>query len=339
MLSNKNFANILIVRTDRMGDVVLTTPFIKALRKAYPAARISILVSPSTLDLVSGNPYLNETLVDDRNGRHKDLIGALKLARDIRCRNFDAVFILHTKRRTNVACFLAGVPVRIGYRNDKMGFLLTHPLKDTRHLGEKHEAEYCLDILRACGIAVEEQGGADMLVPLRKDAEAWASQWLNEQGIQAGEFIAVHPGASDPAKCWPAASFAQLINRLMERYDFKVVMMGGPETAATAAEILRLCPKSVLDVSGRTSLAQTASLLSRCRILVSNDSGPVHLAAGVGSTVISLFTREAPGINPERWKPLGPKGFFLSPTKLTVDDVLDMVEEILHKDSQDTFYW
>ncbi len=339
MSSKINFSRILVVRTDRMGDVVLTTPFVKVLRRAYPAAHICILVTPATADLVNGNPYLDEVLVDDRAGRHKGVLGSLHLAQDIRRGNFNAVFILHTKRRYNLACFLAGVPVRIGYRNDKMGFLLTHPLKDIRHLGEKHESEYCLDVLKGVGINGNAEDSLNMLVPVRKDADIWALDWLNSQGIRAGELITIHPGASDPAKCWPAASFAALIGRLMDLYDLKVVLIGGPQTKAIAGEILRLCPKPVLDLTGRTSVAQSAALLSRCRLLISNDSGPVHLAAGVGTFVISLFLRDQPGINPERWKPLGPKGFFLSTDSVTVDKALDLVEDILRKDSQGIFYW
>ena len=339
MSSKINFSRILVVRTDRIGDVVLTTPFIKALRRAFPAAYIAILVTPATKDLVNGNPYLDEVLVDDRAGRHKGVLGALRLAREIRRGNFDTAFILHTKRRYNFACFLAGVPARIGYRNDKMGFLLTHPLKDVRHLGEKHESEYCLDVLKGVGIPAETEDALGMLVPVRKDADIWVLDWLDSQGIRAGELIAIHPGASDPAKCWPAASFAGLISRLTDRYDLKIVLIGGPQTAAIAAEILRLCPKPVLDLTGRTSVAQSVALLSRCRLLISNDSGPVHLAAGVGTFVISLFLRDQPGINPKRWKPLGPKGFFLSTDFVTVDKVLDLVEDILRRDSQGIFYW
>ena len=339
MSSKINFANILVVRADRMGDVVLTTPFLKALRKAYPAARISILVASNAVDLVAGNPYIDEVLVDERQGRHRNVIGALKLARDIRRRNFDAAFILFTKRRYNLACFLAGVPARIGYRNEKMGFLLTHPLKDRRHFGEKHESEYCLDVLRAVGIDVDDQAALDMLVPLRKDAEAWAVDWLKAQGADAGEIIAIHPGASDPARCWPAAQYAQLIDRLMQRYNFKIVLIGDKAMMPIAAEILRLCPRQILDLSGRTSVAQLASLLSRCRMVISTDTGPVHLGAGVGITAIALFLRDLPGVNPERWKPLGPKSFFLSPQAVSVDGVLDLVEDILRKDSQGIFYW
>jgi heptosyltransferase-2 len=327
-----HFSNILIVRTDRIGDVVLTTPAIKALRQAYPAARLSILVAAATFDLVNGNPYLDEILVDDRSGRNKSLFGFMRLVAAIRRKQFDAAIIFHTKRRYNLACCLAGVPLRLGYKNNKFGFLLTHPVKDTRSLGEKHEAEYCMDVLKSIGI---EKGDLDIFVPLQREAEEWMRHWMQENHISPNEFIAIHPGASDPAKCWPAASFAQLMDQLTQTHPFKIVLIGTSQAAGIAQEILRLTPKAsqYLDMTGKTSLAQTVSLLRRSRLLISNDSGPVHLAAGVGTSVISLFLRDQPGINPKRWKPLGSKGYTLMPG-FKKEDVLKEVAQIFQKDSQ-----
>ncbi len=346
----KPLKNILIIRTDRMGDVVLTTPVFKALRKAYPEARISALVTPSTYDLVNGNPYVDEVFIDDRKGAHKDLFGFLQLAHDIRERQFDAAFIFHTKRRYNLACYAAGVPIRVGYKNNKFGILLTHPVIDTRHRGLQHEAQYCLDVLAALGI---EDQGLDLFVPAQKEAEVWAAQWFEENHLKPNDVIAIHPSASDPTKCWPTKSFADLIQSLSQRYQLKVVLVGGKESVPLAGEIMRLCAAPVLDMSGRTNLAQTVALLRRCRLLISNDSGPVHVAAATGIHVISLFLRNQPGINPERWKPLGPRGYVLANKpgeaiqldakgktasgkfdSITVEEVLDLIEEILRKDNQ-----
>jgi heptosyltransferase-2 len=331
------FKNILIVRTDRIGDVVLTTPAFKALHRAYPMAHIAVLVVPATKSLVQGNPYLNEVIVDDRDGKHHGLFGFLKLAGELRRRRFDAAFIFHTKRRYNLACFFADIPLRIGYKNEKFGFLLSRPIKDVRPLGLKHEAQYCLDVLKEIGI---EKLDLDFLVPLDKDAEEWATQWLSSQGIHNGEIVAIHAGSSDPAKCWPAEKFAKLIDSLQARYHFKIVLIGSPQTIGYSKEIIQLTAQKPLDLTGQTSLAQTTSLLRRCRILISNDSGPVHIASAVGIYVVSLFMRNQPGINPERWKPLSDKGVCLfSSTGLQVEDVLESIEKILHKDHQRFFHW
>jgi heptosyltransferase II len=336
----KTFQNILIVRTDRIGDVVLTTPAIKAMRQSYPGSRISVLVTPATYDLVNGNPYVDEILVDDRQGRHKGLLGFLRLAREIRSKRFDLAVIFHTKRRYNLACYAARIPCRLGYKNEKFGFLLSFPLKDIRPLGEKHEAEYCMDVLKAIGV---ESDDLDIFVPAQKEAEGWVLDWMQENNLKPNEFMVIHPGASDPAKCWPAANFALLMDRLKERYDLKIVLIGSPQTMPLVVEILQKTrkPSGTLNLTGKTSLAQTVSLLRRARLLISNDSGPVHVAAGVGSSVISLFLRDLPGINAERWKPLGPKGFILKcaslpgqPGFISVDDVLELAEKILQKNGQ-----
>jgi len=337
METPKTFQNILIVRTDRIGDVVLTTPAIKSLRQAYPAARISILVTPVTYDLVNGNPYVDEILVDDRQGRHKGLFGFLRLAREIRLKRFDLAIIYHTKRRYNLACYAAGIPFRLGYKNEKFGFLLSLPLKDARPWGTKHEAEYCMDVLKAIGV---ENDDLDIFVPLQKEAEGWMFNWMQENNLKPNEFITIHPGASDFTKCWPTANFALLMDRLAERYALKIVLIGSPQIMPVAAEILRQTRKAseFLNLTGKTSLAQMASLLRRSRLLISNDSGPVHVAAGVGTSVISLFLRNQPGINAERWKPLGAKSFILNnklqPGSISVDNVMKLTEQIFKKDSQ-----
>jgi heptosyltransferase-2 len=327
----------LIVRTDRIGDLVLTTPAIKALRQAYPMARISILVKPSTKDLVLGNPYLDEVLVDDCAGRHHGFLGYLRLAREIRQRKFDIAFVFHTKRRFNFACYLAGIPKRVGYKNDKFGIFLTHTIKDTRCQGHKHEAQYCLDLLNAMQIEAKE---LDLFVPINKEAEQWAGQWFEDQGISAGDVIAIHAGSSDKAKCWAPERFAQLIDSLQHRYVSKVILIGGSETVHCSDRIMGLTTQKPLNLTGKTTLAQTVSLLRRCRLLISNDSGPIHIAAAVGIHVISIFLRNQPGINPQRWKPLSDKGMYIfSENGIEVQDVLENVENVLAKSEQKFFHW
>jgi heptosyltransferase II len=335
MKNLKTFKNILIVRTDRIGDVVLTTPAIKAMHRSYPGSRITVLVSPTTYDLVKGNPYVDEILVDDRQGLNKNLFGFLRLAREIRLKKFDLAIIFHTKRRYNLACYTAGIPCRLGYKNNKFGFLLTHPLKDVRAQGTKHEAQYCLEVLKAIGV---EANDLNVFVPSQKEADAWSAQWMRENNLRSNEIIVIHPGASDSSKCWPAENFVRLMDRLAERYALKIVLIGSAQTMPVAEAILRQTrtPSQFLNLTGKTSLVQMVSLLRRARLLISNDSGPVHVAAGVGTSVISLFLRNQPGINAERWRPLGAKSFILSnsPASFSVEDVLELTERIFLKNNQ-----
>ena len=316
----KKFKNILIVRTDRMGDVVLTTPSIKVLRQAYPQARISILVSPATRELIEGNPCLDEVLVDDRQDRHRGLRGFIRLIFILRKKRFDLAVIYHTKRRTNLACFLAGIPCRIGYKNNKMGFLLTLPILDERPYGQRHEAQYCLDVLRHLGVdssAILEKSAEelaeDLYVAVGQYSQDWAEEFCRQNNIRRGErLIAIHPGASDPSKRWPEYRFSELIDQLAKRYTARMVLIGTSDMRDMAGNITSHVRVPVLDLTGQTTAGQLAALLRRCDLLVSNDSGPVHLAVGVGAPVVSIFTRHQPGINPQRWQPLGSKSRVVS---------------------------
>ena len=307
------YQNILVVRTDRIGDVVLTTPALRALRKKFPAARISVLLAPSTRDLVEGNPDVDCILFDDRQGRHKGILGYLRLIRDIRARHFDLAIVYHTKKRTNLLCWAAGIPVRMGYKNNKYGFLLNVPLLDERPSGKKHEARYCLDVLEPLGVSGEP---LELRVPTRADNDAWAEDWIKKHRIPPGPaFIAVAPSASCPTRQWPVTRFVELIPGLQSRFNAPVVIVGGPDARRMAADIQRAVPSSLCDITGETTLGQLASLLKHCALLVSNDSGPVHLAAALGTPVVSIFTRNQPGINPERWKPLGAKSAYVAPAR------------------------
>ncbi|VAX35440.1 ADP-heptose--lipooligosaccharide heptosyltransferase II [hydrothermal vent metagenome] len=299
------YKNILIIRTDRIGDVVLTTPTIKALHKFYPKSKVSILVTPLTKPLIENNPYLNEVIVDDRRGEHKGALGFWKLVSEIRKKKYDLAIVLHTKKRTNALCFFAGIPRRIGYKNNKFGFLLTHPIEDVRHYGKQHEAQYCLDVLKSVDI---ESKDLELYISIENEAEQWVSEFCRVHKIDdKNKLIAIHPGASDPAKCWPAHCFAELIEQLYAKYHAKCVIVGASNIQNITQKIISSTQHSIIDLTGKTTVSQLVSILKRADMLVSNDSGPVHIAAALQTPVISIFTRNQPGINPERWHPLGNK--------------------------------
>ncbi len=301
-LARRRFYNILVVRTDRVGDLVLTTPVFQALRRAYPEARITLLCAAWTRPLVEGDPCLDAILVDDRQRRHRGTWGFWRLVFDVRREGFDLALILHTKRRTNALCFLAGIPTRVGYGRRKWGGLATHILNDERPQGKRHEVDYGLELARF----VTGRSFTDWRLRLALDAQAeqrvaalWKKRgWSNRQRV-----VAVHPGASDPSKQWPAARFQELIDWMRQRYAVEAVVIGGREVQGLGAVIAS--KGRAVDLTGKTTLAEMVSVLRRCHLLVSNDSGPVHVAAALGIGVVSIFTRNQPGINPERWAPLG----------------------------------
>lgn len=301
--------NILVVRSDRMGDLVLTIPAIRALARTFPSARISLWVDPSTKDLVEGLPFIDEVIIEDKTAGWR---GYFRHVAALRRKKFDLAIIYHTKKRTNMACFLAGIPQRLGYRNNKFGFLLTRPVVDERHLGTKHEAEYCMDLLKAIGV---KGGDLGLQVALHEDAEAWAERFFTERKLVGSPVIAFHPSASCSSRFWPVDSYADLASMIIGQYKAPIIVVGGKTVQPAAGKIMAHAGRGVIDLTGQTSLSQLTSILKRCRLLVSNDSGPVHVAAAVGIPVVSLFLRSQPGINPQRWRPLGQNSTLLQNKK------------------------
>lgn len=300
----KSFQNILVVRTDRLGDVVLTTPAIKALREKYPNARISILILPSTYDLVNGNPYVDQILMDVPLEKQKGILGLLSfvcLVRKMRLERFDLAIIFHTKRRYNLACWLAGIPCRLGYKTKKFGFLLTIPVPDIRFSGKKHESEYCLKLLKKIGVYSAE---LELFVPVDEQAERWSLKWIEDKNLKPKQFIVIHPLASDSARFWPASNYCHLIDWLTKNFNIKIVLIGFPRMVLNTET-------DYLNLTGQTSVSQMVSLLRHSRLLISNDSGPVHVAAGVGTPVVSICMRNPADPIAKRWKPLGPNSFFV----------------------------
>jgi heptosyltransferase II len=305
------YQNILVVRTDRIGDVVLTMPAVHALRKNFPSAKMTLLVTPLTRDLVLGHPDIDEVLFDNRNDSSHGLFGFWRLIFEIRRHHFDLVLNFHTKRRTNLLCFLAGIPVRYGYKNNNYGFLLNHPVADDRPQGYKHEAQYCLDMLKDLGVDTQE---LKTFIPVQANHQEWVQRFLAEQAIDpSSRLVAVHPGASCPTKKWPVKSFGQLMQNMRKKYSCQFAVVGSQDEQTRVAELKAMLPFKVVDLSGKTSVGQLAAFFEHCQLLVSNDSGPVHVAAALGIPVVSIFTRNQPGINPQRWRPLGDRSSCVAP--------------------------
>src|SRR3989338_2386749 len=299
-----NPKRILLIRTDRIGDVVLSTPAIKAVRDAYPAAYIAFMVRPYARDIVEGNPYLNKVIIYDKDGAHKSFIATVLFALGLRKKHFDTVFILHPTNRAHIVAFLAGIPNRIGL-DRKMALLLTKRIKDKKFLGEKHELDYTLDILKTLGITAKEKSP---YVPVKESAENSINIKLAREGYGGTEpLVAIAPGASCPSKRWPAERFADLVGRLKEKYGLKTVIVAGPGDAKEVAELKSHLKTEVLDLSGKTSVGELAALFKKCRIFISNDSGPVHIASAVGTPCVVVFGRKQAGLSPKRWGPTGGK--------------------------------
>ncbi|MEI6863487.1 MAG: glycosyltransferase family 9 protein, partial [Candidatus Omnitrophota bacterium] len=201
-----NYKNILVVRLDRLGDVVLSTPVLKALRDAYPDSRITFMVRPYVKDIAHSNPSVNEVIIYDKA---KGFSGNIEFINKLRSKKFDLAIVLHPTLRTNLIMFLAGIPKRLGFdRKRKMGILLTDRVPDKKHLGLKHEIDYTLSILKYIGVSAKDR---KMHVPVSQDSQMRAREAFEKGGITENDsLVAINPGASCPSKRWPAKRFAEV---------------------------------------------------------------------------------------------------------------------------------
>lgn len=293
---------ILVIRLDRIGDVVLSTPVIENLRRAYPDSRIAFMVRPYAFDVVNGNPYLNEVIVYDKDGAEKGIWGSLKFCMRLKKKNFDLAIILHPTARSHIAAFLAGIPERAGY-DRKLGLLLTRRIPNTKHLGEKHEIDYNLDILKHLGIEVSSRR---LCIPVRRDSEKKIRRMLDDYGIKPGDRIAViSPSASCPSKKWPSSNFGRVARELSERLGMKIVVISDAKDKRYADEAVHAAGIACINLAGRTTVSDLVSLLKLAKIFISNDSGPVHIACAVNTPVVVIFGRKDRGLSPQRWGPSG----------------------------------
>jgi len=307
LIFKQTYKRILVIRTDRIGDVVLSTPVIKNLRENFPQSFIAMMVRPYTKDIVEGNPFLDEVIVYDKDGKDKSILATLRFVFNLKRYKFDLAIILHPTNRVHIISFLAGIPKRVGYRK-KLGFLNTDRLEEKKYLGEKHELEYNLDLLRYLKIEIYDK---NLFVPIDREAEERIESFLQIHGLKENDFVVVHPGASCPSKIWPPENFAFVCDSLMRDFGLNVLIVTDKKDSCWGESVQRFMEYNPILALGEFSLKELAVVLKKAKLFISNDSGPVHIAVAVGTPVISIFGRKQPGLSPKRWGPLGEKDIVL----------------------------
>ena len=343
-------ARILVIRLDRLGDVVLSTPVLTALRAQFPHAFIAMMVRPACRDVVQGHPALNDVILYEKEGAHRSALATLRFARALRRYEFDTALVLHPSNRSHWIPWLARIPVRVGY-DRKNGWLLTHRLPHRKQEGAKHEAAYTLELLRVFGVTPSEP---KPVIAVQAAAVSRVEALLREASVtSADRLVAVHPSASCVSKRWMPERFAEVADRLTDRQGIRIVIIAGEADARYAGQMAGAMRRPRLNVAGALSVAETAALLQRAHLLISNDSGPVHVAAAVGTPVVDIFGRNQRGLSPQRWGPLGEGHVvlhkevgcvtclahkcdieFLCLTALTADEVYDAAVSVLERVSE-----
>ncbi len=286
---DKNIRKILIRSTNWIGDAVMTTPAVEAIRENFPDARISVLVKPWVRDVFVANPYIDEIILYDKAHRHKGLGGQVRLAKELAEFGFDLALLLQNAFEAAWLAYLAGIPRRAGYGTDLRGILLTHRVHLHPETKKVHQVHYYLRMLEGLGLKVGKRPKLFLASPL--DDRAWAKNLLVNHGIKDDHaLIGINPGASyGPAKRWLPEHFLELTRRLVERPHVKIIIFGTDADTEVAKMVLKVAPEQVINMAGRTTLGQAIGMLAKCRVFVTNDSGLMHVAAALNVPLVAIF--------------------------------------------------
>ncbi|MFH1996408.1 MAG: lipopolysaccharide heptosyltransferase II [Candidatus Omnitrophota bacterium] len=296
---------ILIVNVNWLGDVLFSTPFVRAVHMMFPGCSIATLIHPRCREIVQNNPKIDEIILYDEEGVHRSLPGKIRLAGELRKKRFDIAFILHRSFTKAFLIFSAGVAERVGYATKKRRWLLTKAAEEPHQ--DVHTVEYFMKILTAADRLREE--GAVPLSEIEATArdgyefypsvedETYVDSLLKRTGIgRFGRFVVVNPGGNWMPKRWPKESYAELADAFAAEYGMKTVLTGAKKDARLAGEIRSLMKSALVDTSGETSLGQLGALMRRSALVVANDTGPMHIAVAVKAKVIALFGPTSPDI-------------------------------------------
>ena len=292
---------ILVVKLDHLGDVLLATPVFSNLRQAYPDAELHALTGTWSRVVLEKHPDVNKVWEYDspafcRTGQPTSLKQTFQFYRKLRREKYDLMVELRSDWRIVLFSLLRVTPKRL----DRAALQVANKLGFARFTGI-HETTRNLDVLDRAGIPTRIQ---TTTFSVTAEDERWASNFLTAHQIDREELlIAIHPGSPIPLKRWMPERYAELADWLTARKRAKILFVGVKDEMPMITEIQRLMRVESINIAGKTTLTQLASILPICNVFIGNDSGPMHLAAAVGTPTIGLY---GPG-DPTRFGPVGTK--------------------------------
>lgn len=279
------FKNILVIQTAFLGDVILTTPVLQLLHQAYPDAGIDILVVPRAAEVLTNHPAIRRVISYDKRGAQRGASGFLQIALQLRDQRYDLGIVPHRSLRSAALARVAGIGRVIGFDKSAARFLYT----DIIHYRESfHEVERNISLLSPLGIHPDGRVRPS-LYPGESDVKN-IELLLNRIDSRGGMLVGVAPGSIWNTKRWLAERFADLCRKLGEE-KINVFLIGGKEDSNLCNEIAAGAKSDdrVVNTAGSLRLLESAELIRRCNVLVTNDSAPMHLASAMGTKVVAIY--------------------------------------------------
>lgn len=284
---------LLVRGPNWIGDAVMSEPALGAVRRLFPQAEVTLLVKPAIAELLAGHPAVDRLFVYEDRGKHAGLGGKWILADELRRRRFDLAILFQNAFEAALLSFMAGIPRRYGYATDGRGWLLSDPVEKGSRTAQRHQVSYYLDLLRPLGVPPVP---AEPRLFLTEQEERAMDDRLAGWGIHAGDvLIGLNPGSTyGGAKRWLPERFAEAINRVARdvgppggRVRVAIVGAKGEEDLGRAIADRLAVPALVL--SGQTTIRELMAVVKRCRLFLTNDTGPMHVAAAFGVPVVAIF--------------------------------------------------
>jgi lipopolysaccharide heptosyltransferase II len=284
---------VLVLQNGFLGDTVLTLPLLSEIKLRYPSAKLVLACSPLAKELLQGHPDIDEIIVDDKKGSDRGLLGIWRKATTLKKMSFTVAFTPHKSLRSALMLYFAGIPLRVGFRQSAASFLFHRRV--TRE-PQRHDVERNLSLLRAFGIQPEDCRRS-MRLPPGCGAEAVVKKILSSMGVDEKKMlIGINPGSVWATKRWSAEGFAEAIQLIRKNYDCDVVLFGGPADAEVASRIQDLCGGTLVNLAGRIGLNEMPAALNLCRVLITNDSAPMHMAVACGVPTVAIFCATTPAL-------------------------------------------
>ncbi len=298
---NFDARNILVIDFGQLGDVVLSLPTLHAIRERFPQSRITVAVGKSAAPVIELSGYADAVLAVDRvqlrdGSKPLSIIRIIRLVQDIRRARFDFVIDLHSLSETNLLGYMSGASQRLYARRPgrSLDFLSNFrpspPFEDNRRT--KHAVDRYLDVLTPLGV---KDAPRVPKLQTRAEDDRSVEQMLKKERVHLVDapLVGLFPGAGHPSRQWPLEQFAELAERLVRNDSVRIALIAGPEERRMVNEMRAAFPKGTI-IFDRLTLPQLASLLARLSVFVSNDTGPMHIAAAVGANVVALFNELPP---------------------------------------------
>ena len=282
---------LLVRATNWLGDAVMSIPALRAIREAFPDWQVTVLARPWVADLYAREEFCDRIVRYDRAGAHGGLGGKWRLASELRDDRYDCAILLQNAFDAALLAWLARIPRRIGYARDGRGFLLTKAvaLPDRDDI-PPHQRFYYLELLRRAGLIRRLPESADIRLGSAGLAAAAGREQWRKRGLSEGPWIGVSPGAAfGGAKRWLPERFAQAASRFSSDLDADVAVFGSRAEAELCQVVAGQVGPRAHNLAGRTTLAEFIDLAATCRLYLTNDSGPMHVATALGVPTIAVF--------------------------------------------------